>query len=103
MAGSPTPDHSDLFSNLFGYKDRLASFAEDFCQSLDADADKDDNFWRQAIPDDDYYIDSDDNDDNSLWSLQQHQQQQTQHKDPTAFSFSFLGFNICNPLVTVTP
>ena len=103
--GSPTPDHSDLFSNSFGYEDRLASFAEDFRQSLDADADEDDNFWRQAIPDDDYYIDSDDDDDDSLWSLQQHQQQQTQHEDPTAFSFSFSGYNICNPflLATVTP
>ena len=39
--GSPTPDHSDLFSNSFDNEDRLASFAEDFRQSLDADADED--------------------------------------------------------------
>ena len=101
--GSPTPDHSDLFSNSFGYEDRLASFAEDFRQSLDADADEDETFWRQAIPDDDYYTDSDDDDDDFLWSLQQNQQQQTQRIDPTAFSFSFSGFNISNPLATVTP
>ena len=57
-----------------GNEDCLASFAEDFRHSLDADANEDDNFWRRAISDDNYYIDGDDDDDDSFWSLQQHQQ-----------------------------